>query len=82
VDFLSLYGLLTPITPASNGNGFIFLIYCVQRLIDPDPKYLVKFDYTTAEPKRDKNGRCIPIKPGWSLFFIFAPEKVSFLNLY
>ena len=36
----------------------------MQNLIDPDPKVLVKFDYSTATPIRDKNGRCIKVKPG------------------
>ena len=36
----------------------------MQNLFDPDPKVLVKFDYSTATPIRDKNGRCIKIKPG------------------
>lgn len=36
----------------------------VQNLIDPDTKVLVKFDYSTAMPIRDENGRCIKVKPG------------------
>ncbi|ESP00513.1 hypothetical protein LOTGIDRAFT_206138 [Lottia gigantea] len=35
----------------------------IQKL-EPFPRRLVKYDYDTAEPLRDKNGRCIPIKPG------------------
>ncbi|XP_064608746.1 long-chain fatty acid transport protein 2-like [Liolophura sinensis] len=34
------------------------------QLIDPYPKYLVKYEPGTDQPLRDKNGRCIKVKRG------------------
>nr|KAG5697722.1 hypothetical protein BaRGS_006244 [Batillaria attramentaria] len=48
----------------ANVPGAVGRVSPFLNLVDPKPKVLVKFDYATALPIRDKNGRCINIMPG------------------
>lgn len=62
----------------ANKPGAIGRISPLLNKIDPDPKVLVKFDYSTALPVRDQNGRCIKIKPGQvGLFLSKVPDHLT-----
>lgn len=43
---------------------YFFFALMFQSKHDSDSTVLVKFDFTTALPLRDKNGRCIKISVG------------------
>lgn len=50
-----------------NTHTHIFMWYLfgfLQSRLEADPKVLVKFDYATAQPVRDVNGRCIKVAQG------------------
>ncbi|XP_059148319.1 long-chain fatty acid transport protein 6-like [Physella acuta] len=70
----------------SNVPGAIGRLSPFLNRIDPYPKALVKFDYSTAMPIRDKNGNCIKVaigEPG--LFIAKIPENIikdGSLNVY
>ncbi|KAL8606640.1 hypothetical protein ACOMHN_025739 [Nucella lapillus] len=59
----------------ANKPGAIGRMSPFMEKLDPNPKVLVKFDYTSALPLRDENGRCIRVKPGQpGLFLSQVPD--------
>ncbi|KAK6179984.1 hypothetical protein SNE40_012217 [Patella caerulea] len=67
----------------SNKPGAIGRYSPLIKKIDPSPKRIVKYDFATAEPIRDQNGRCIEIKPGESgLILSIIPDVVRSLPFY
>ncbi|XP_059148320.1 long-chain fatty acid transport protein 2-like [Physella acuta] len=77
---------VTMLINMSNVTGAIGRLSPFLNKLDPAPKELVKFDFTTAMPIRDKNGRCIKVgigEPG--LFIAKVPEEImkeGSLNVY
>jgi solute carrier family 27 fatty acid transporter 6 len=68
---------VTLLLNVSNVPGAIGRLSPLINKLDADPKVLVKFDYATAEPIRDKNGRCIKVaigEPG--LFLAKVPDNL------
>nr|KAG5697723.1 hypothetical protein BaRGS_006245 [Batillaria attramentaria] len=75
VEFFGATEGVTMLVNVANVPGAIGRVSPFLNLIDPEPKVLVKFDYATALPIRDKNGRCIKTKPGEpGLFLSKVPE--------
>ncbi|CAG5125299.1 unnamed protein product, partial [Candidula unifasciata] len=61
----------------SNKPGAVGRLSPLLNKIDAYPKALVKFDYATAVPLRDKNGRCIRVSVGEpGLFIAKVPENL------
>ncbi|XP_025076675.1 very long-chain acyl-CoA synthetase-like [Pomacea canaliculata] len=61
----------------ANKPGAIGRLSPLLSKIDPVPKALVKFDYATAQPIRDKNGHCIKVKIGEpGLFLSKIPDEM------
>ncbi|XP_076444292.1 long-chain fatty acid transport protein 6-like [Babylonia areolata] len=61
----------------ANKPGAIGRMSPFMERLDPNPKVLVKFDYTTALPIRNRNGRCIRVKPGEpGLFLSRVPDNL------
>ncbi|BFY97264.1 hypothetical protein BsWGS_00304 [Bradybaena similaris] len=54
----------------SNKLGAIGRLSPLLNKLDPNAKALVKFDYETARPLRDKNGRCVKVRRGEPGLFI------------
>ncbi|PVD19595.1 hypothetical protein C0Q70_20085 [Pomacea canaliculata] len=68
---------MTMLINIANRPGAIGRLSPLLSKIDPDVKALVKFDYTTAQPLRDKNGRCIKVKIGEpGLFLSKVPDLI------
>ncbi|KAK6179983.1 hypothetical protein SNE40_012216 [Patella caerulea] len=69
---------------ASNKPGAIGRLSPFMRRLEPNPRRLVKYDYNTAEPVRDKNGRCIEVdRPGEAgLFISFIPPEARNKPIY
>ncbi|XP_050400492.2 long-chain fatty acid transport protein 6 [Patella vulgata] len=69
---------------ASNKPGAIGRLSPFMRRLEPNPRRLVKYDYNTAEPVRDENGRCIEVdKPGEAgLFISFIPPEARNKPIY
>ncbi|KAK7115985.1 long-chain fatty acid transport protein 2-like [Littorina saxatilis] len=61
----------------ANRPGAIGRVSPFLNLLDPDPKALVKCDYTTALPIRDKNGYCIKVKPGETGLFLSKVPDIA-----
>ncbi|XP_076443749.1 long-chain fatty acid transport protein 2-like [Babylonia areolata] len=69
---------VTTLFNLANRPGAIGRVSPFMNLIDPLPKYLVKFDYGSAMPIRDKNGHCIKVKPGETgLFICKVPDVLA-----
>ncbi|GFR76961.1 very long-chain acyl-CoA synthetase [Elysia marginata] len=75
VEFFGATEGTTMLVNVSGRPGAIGRLSPLINAVDPEPKALVKFDYQTAEPVRDKNGHCIKVgigEPG--LFISTVPE--------
>ncbi|XP_005113163.1 long-chain fatty acid transport protein 6 [Aplysia californica] len=64
----------------ANKPGAIGRLSPFLSMLDPDPKALVKFDYGTALPIRDKNGRCIKVGIGEPGLFISKVPDILVQN--
>ncbi|KAL8606639.1 hypothetical protein ACOMHN_025738 [Nucella lapillus] len=76
-----LYGATEGVTILynfANRPGAIGRVSPFLNLIDPEQKYLVKFDYATAMPLRGRNGRCIKVEPGEiGLYICEVPKALA-----
>lgn len=77
VEFFGATEGTTMLVNVSGRPGAIGRLSPLINAVDPEPKALVKFDYQTAEPLRDKNGHCIKVEIGEpGLFISTVPQAM------
>ncbi|RUS86755.1 hypothetical protein EGW08_005478 [Elysia chlorotica] len=77
VEFFGATEGTTILVNISGRPGAIGRLSPFLNAIDPEPKALVKFDYETAMPLRDKNGHCMKVEVGEpGLFLSTVPQAM------